>query len=256
MKISSLLTVFGSASFFTASLLTNSPSASAANFAEGTFNISGGTVEIESGGTVPATGAPFTDFDFFNLDGSNTSGSGQFTVGGGTGDFETFLATGTPPNIQSGTIQDIDFVDFPIPPAIPGFLDFTFQNMGNTFDLTRIDEAATFDQTDVGVTISIGGSGIFNLVGFDPTPADITFGTEITFNSLSGGTTPPTDINSVEELTTFLSVPGNTITGISWSAEASLNPADIPESSNLVALLGLGLIGGTLMIRKGKHQTN
>lgn len=276
MKFTNIFTVLSSVSVFAVGLIGNSNPASAARFAEGTFNISGGTVEIESFGTISdATGGaidsdfPFTDFDFFNLDGSNSPGTGQFTVGGGSGDFAPFLSSGTPPQVQSGTIQDLDLGELigvatgQVP--INGFLDFTFQNSGNTFDLLDLDDQATFDQTDVGVTISIGGTGIFRLVDqvqngevveFLPTPGDITFGTEITFNSLSSGTTPPTDINSVADLTAFLTVPGNEVTGISWSGEASLNPADIPESSNLVALLGLGLIGGTLMIRKGKHQTN
>ncbi|MGK7952574.1 MAG: hypothetical protein AB4368_28240 [Xenococcaceae cyanobacterium] len=273
MKITSLLTVFGSASLFTVGLLANSSPASAARFAEGTFNISGGTVEIESFGTIRdvigiPNDNPFTDFDFTNIGAGNPDGFGQFTVGGGTGDFDPFLASGTPPIAQSGEIQDLSRDDLLNLPGDLRFLEFTFQNPGNTFDLQTLG-FSTFDETDTGITISVGGTGIFNLASQDtdmdgtidtdflPTPGDITFGTEITFGSLDGATDPAADINSLDEFLDYLSVPGNTISGISWSGEASLREGDIPpipESSNLVALLGFGLIGGTVIIRKRKHK--
>jgi hypothetical protein len=265
-----LSTAAGTVALVTASLFSNVGAVEAAQIS-GSLEISGGVVNVTSFGTLgsvfgvplppnvpPGTdpNTPFTNLDFTNLVTSqNPVGTGQFDIDNGTGDFSTFgpqpNPTPPPPAISdAGTIDDLLTVaDFTTGLPKANFLDFSFLQPGSAFDLATVG-VPSYTNTGTGVTISVGVTGIFDVVGFDPTPGTGSFGSETTYgqlSSLTGGA-----VTNFGSFISFISTPGNTINGLSWSASLEATPRGVPEPASVVGLMALGLAGVTLRKRNQK----
>ena len=140
------------------------------------------------------TGAPVstddaTGINFLNLDGSDSTGTGQFLVTTADGDFSSLF-------FSTGTIKDFSFIGAGSA-AYPALPIAGFESLlagGLTFDLQTIQIE---DQGNFAVHLT--GTGIFNWssAGFDPTEGTFDFygasgggtGASLSFN-VGNGTSP------------------------------------------------------------------
>lgn len=132
------------------------------------------------------------------------AGTGSFTTGAGTGAMVTFASA------SGGTIKDFSFSPFS---SVGGFYSITVGGATLTFDLTAL---TIVGQSASALTIS--GSGMLHLAGYDDTAGDW---------NLSGDSS-----SGASPRATF-----------SWSADSSVTggQAAVPEPLSL-SLLGLGLM--------------
>lgn len=216
------------------------------------------TSELSISGIVDATGlgafstggAPLTSFEFEDIDSTLDGTTGEFLINDGTGPLFTVF---DPTPFQGGTIKNLPINGQFAP--VDDFLDFSFDansgvdTMNNaTFDLDTIGEPTQLD-TGIGVTTSFSVTGVFETDQGDFDGVG-TFSADISYDAIDG-------VSNFNEYIDFLSVPGNTIERITFSADFVVEQEvaeAVPEASNLVGLLGLGLLGGTLISRKNRKK--
>ena len=214
--------------------------------------------ELKLSGTLDATalgvngpfGNPLTTFEFDDIGGNPNVDTGEFVITEGNGPlFQVF----NPLPFEAGTIRDLpiplndptgffpveDFLDFSFDPLTGDPLDEAQFNLDTMTDVTAVD-------TGVGVTTSFSVLGTFDTAQ-GTFNGEGTFSADITYDAIAG-------VSNFAEYTTFLSTAGNRIEGIAYSAdfivEQEVDNGVVPESSNVLGLLGLGLLGGTMVASK------
>jgi hypothetical protein len=153
-------------------------------------------------GTTPVTSfANATGIDFLNFDGSSGTGTGQFSVIGGFGDFASLTNT-------TGVIRDFSFAgagsaQYPTVPIV-GFESLVAGNL--RFDLLNI---TVREQTASSIWLT--GSGIFNWssAGFDATAGEFelmggSLGTRISFYGGLQGSDPGAPLPTPEPASLML----------------------------------------------------
>lgn len=209
-----------------------------------------GTLDATALGIIDENGFPTTTFEFDNIGGNPNPGTGEFLINEGNGPlFQVF----NPTPFQGGTIRDLP-VDGSFAP-VENFLDFSFDANSGVPTLNQADfdleEIVGISQTstDLGVTTSFSVRGNFDFPGQQNVVGIGTFSADITFDAIPG-------VDNFEQYQAFLSEEGNMIEGIAYSADFIVEQVEengvVPESSNIVALLGFGLLGGALVAKKTK----
>jgi hypothetical protein len=212
------------------------------------LNISSNASFTGIGINSPENGEPLTTIDFLNFPITDTAnqpafpGTGEFSIIGGTGSFAGF----NPPPFVIGTIKDLPTALLgngdPDPNAFVPVEDFlTFSRGGETvtFDLETLG-APEYAQSGGGTSITIGATGNFDTSMETDVPGDILFAGEFV------GFTA----NEVRNI--FRSL--GTIEGQSSSADLIVNDVQVPESSSVLSLVTLGLVGTGFAVSKRKKN--
>lgn len=247
-KISSLLVFLSTVS---AGMLAHIDAAQAALLGGVSFSpvpaVDSGVLFSGTGVNAPGTINPLTDIDFTPpIDGGNGI---IVELSAGVPEPDDFL-----PFIgEEGTIQDVTVAESEsITPTSPlvGFI-----NIPNAFrfDLENIGFPSYDGGGGDGTTISIRVEGKFVQLFDDPETLENDIGSVSigvgTFSADFAGL-------SIDETRALFDEPGEQFGPNSYSATFVATEQAIPESSNLVTLLGLGLIGGVMIIRQRKHQAD
>jgi hypothetical protein len=234
----------------TAGFLTGVSSAQAAALTGGVSFRPGddGGVILTGTGVTDPDGDPLTDLDFVPPVGGGSGVIVELNSGTpGPNDFEPFEGF-------SGAIADLTLAQTSsITPDNPlvGFINI---NNGFRFDLEQIS-FPDYSTTSVGgivtgTTVSIGVSGQF--VNTSDGSNDVSRGVG-SFSVDFAGQTP-------DQVRALFDQGGEVFGPNSYSATfvavQQPTPAPVPESSNVVALLALGLGGATLIKRKNKLASN
>ncbi|GAB4528792.1 MAG: hypothetical protein Tsb0014_10350 [Pleurocapsa sp.] len=232
----------------TAGFLTGVSSAQAAALTGGVSFRPGddGGVILTGTGVTDPDGDPLTDFDFVPPVGGGTGVIVELNSGTpGPNDFEPFEGF-------SGAITDLTLAQTAlISPDNPlvGFIDIA---NGFRFDLEQISfpdySTTSVGSIITGTTVSIGVSGQF--VNTSDGSNDVSRGVG-SFSVDFAGQTP-------DQVRALFDQGGEVFGPNSYSATfvAFEQPIAVPESSNVVALLALGLGGATLIKRKNKLANN
>lgn len=262
MKIAFFNTL-GSTAIIGASLFGLASSASADEVV-GTIEISGANIEAIALGifadldgdgnpdTVNGNQIPVTTIDFGWFGDSNPSdpdqvaGLGEFFLNSADGVFAGF----NPPPPQVGRVKDL-----PVGGsfgAVDNWLAFasSFGATPPVTDPTQFDTffdfktftGITYEETANGINVNLDLVGTFETADGTKYKGEGIIGGEILFND---------DFDDLESFLAYASVAGNSIGIDSWSGNFRAFK-QVPESSNLIGLLGLGLVGTGMVASKRK----
>jgi hypothetical protein len=182
MQMKNLPMAFGLATLWVSLAM---PAAAVPIAAGSQISIAGSATPIGGGSVGDATG-----LDFLTSGVTGIGTPGTISLGNAaTGTFAAIFNSATCPSFTAGgcgTIQDLTSFS-PILP-IDGFYTISLDGSVLTFDLTSLRVVSqTTQSADSLATLSIGGQGIFELAGYDPTPGIFTLTTqgpgEITFSA-------------------------------------------------------------------------
>jgi hypothetical protein len=232
-------------------VLAGASSAQAASL-DGRFGINPPTIPgVQTGISFTGTGQndpngnPLTDLDFVPPSGGGNGAVVEINANpgpGGGNDFVPFIG-------QTGTAQDLTVADLiGVSPTTP-LEDFIVLPGSFAINLTEVEfPQYTFDGS--GTTVSIGvGVDVINLADGS---GDVSSGVG-TFSVDFAGLNP-------DETRALFDEPGETPDQFNpgtWSSNFVVEgdvPPVVPEASNLLGLLAIGLGGATMLVRKNKFQ--
>lgn len=207
-----------------------------------------GVVFTGTGITAPGTGVPLTDLDFVPPRNAGSDGVGPVVelnanpLPTGENNFEPFIGF-------TGTIEDVTALEL-IAVATGGAVIEDFIVIPDAFSVTLTDvvESPEYTFDDGGTTVSIGVDA--NFINLSDGSNDVSTGVG-TFSVDFAGL-------SIAETQALFDEPGEVpeeFTPGTWSSNFIVTADDVPpevvpEASNLLGLLVIGLSGASMLIRK------
>lgn len=248
LRYGPFLQAFGGVALLAASVLTSASPAKAAFLGayDGTFNLlptlgnNQGLIFTGTGLTpddVGGTGTePLPDIDFVE---PINDGTGDIVLSAAAGDFTNFP-------VISVSIQDLCLPGTPnactgatFPPPSFDWFEATAADGSQFKFIADVISFPEYSQQGNNTSVSVGVSGrVVNLL--DPTQISTGFAN---FSSDFAG-------RSISQVQALFDEPGESFGPQNWSADFVVSAPSVPESSNSIGLLVLGLVGGGLALKK------